>query len=113
MVNVFKAVLLFGVLGLGYLILFRTEQRLVHRILAVILGICMCVFVIAPNLSTRIASFLGIGRGADFIFYLSNFLIYYLLALEYIAIQKLERRLIVLARSDSLRRAEPPDAARP
>lgn len=110
MINIFKVLLLFGVLGLGYLVLFRTEQRLLHRCLVVIFGVCMCVFVIAPDLSTRIAGHLGIGRGVDFIFYLSHFTIYYLLALQYITIQNLEGRLSVLARKQTLKDAEAPQS---
>src|SRR5207253_4384336 len=78
MIPLFKALLLVGLLVLGYPIVFRARLLLVQRIFGVLLGALLAVFVIFPDASTAIGRFFGIGRGADFLFYLAHLFLLYL-----------------------------------
>ena len=63
-------------------------------------------FTFLPNLSNKVAHFLGVGRGADMIFYLSILFFGFIILKLYAKIRKLERHLTQLIREESLRRAE-------
>ena len=67
--NLFQYVLLALILLL-LVVVNRTKTRTYERILTVFVVLVGIVFVIFPNLPTYIANLFGIGRGADFIFYL-------------------------------------------
>lgn len=98
MIILFKAVLLIAVFGLGYLVLFKIQQRIFQRVLTLLTGIVLCIFVIIPEASTRVAAMVGIGRGADFIFYLSHLFLFFLVVKQYLMIQKINERLTILTR---------------
>lgn len=66
------------------------------------------LLVVRPGISTEISSFFGIGRGADFVFYLALVSgIYGLLAL-YGRMRRLETALTELAREQAIRGAASP-----
>jgi hypothetical protein len=74
-----------------------------------LLGIAIILF---PSLTTRIATWLGIGRGTDLVFYafmlLSTGAMFYLYGRNYV----LRRDLVELARRDALRGATPGEGLR-
>ena len=61
--------------------------------------------VLRPGLSTRIGSFFGIGRGADFLFYLAVVSGLYALLALYARVRRLETALTDLAREEAIRGA--------
>jgi hypothetical protein len=63
------------------------------------------VFVLDPDLTNQMAHFLGIGRGADLIFYISILGFGYLFMLLYSKIRKLEDQLTSIVRNHSLESA--------
>ena len=68
------------------------------------------LLVLRPGISTEVSSFFGIGRGADFIFYLALVSgLYGLLAL-YGRMRRLETMLTELAREQAIRDAASPGA---
>lgn len=60
------------------------------------------VAVIWPDLTTHLANALGIGRGTDFIVYISLALIFYLLFLLHIKIEGINRDVTKVVRRDTL-----------
>ena len=108
MIPLFKALLLVGLLVLGYPIVFRARLLLVQRIFGVLLGALLAVFVIFPDASTAIGRFFGIGRGADFLFYLAHLFLLYLVVRLYLRQQQLRTEITELTRTIALMRAEPP-----
>jgi hypothetical protein len=60
------------------------------------------ILVCMPDWSTRIAGFFGIGRGVDFVSYLSQILIYFLIVLLYVRLQELNANVTKLARHVAL-----------
>ena len=79
------------------------DKLLIACILAA--GIFLVVF---PDLTNKLATTLGVGRGADLVFYLFIVAFCYLILLVYAKIRKLERQLAELARRQALMDVKPP-----
>lgn len=76
------------------------DKLLIACILAA--GIFLVVF---PDLTNRLAVALGVGRGADLVFYLFIVGFCYLMLMVYAKIRKLEQQLAELARRQALQDA--------
>lgn len=74
-------------------------------LIALILCAGMC-FVIFPDITTRIANLLGVGRGADLLFYIAIIAFSYTLLLLYSKTKALEKQIASLVRRQSLMEAE-------
>ncbi|HYE53957.1 MAG TPA: DUF2304 domain-containing protein [Chitinophagaceae bacterium] len=97
-----QLILIVGLLAIlvSYFRWFRSavmDKLLVAVILAA--GIFMVVF---PDLTNRLAATLGVGRGADLVFYLFIVGFCYLILMLYAKIRKLEQQLAELARKQAL-----------
>jgi len=108
MLILFKLFLLGAIAGIGYLFFFRVRSRLVQRVSVVLVAVGLAVFVLAPDLSTRVALFFGIGRGTDFILYLAQVFLCFLILIQYLKIQSLQDQMTRLTRSLALLQARPP-----
>lgn len=58
----------------------------------------MFVMSLNPDWSTRIANFFGIGRGADFLFYISHLTLFFIAFLYYLKFKEMERQFTKLTR---------------
>jgi hypothetical protein len=97
-----QLILIVGLLAIliSYFRWFRSavmDKLLIAAILAA--GIVLVVF---PDLTSRLAVALGVGRGADLVFYLFIVAFCYLILLVYAKIKKLERQLAELSRKQAL-----------
>jgi small membrane protein len=81
---------------------FRLRTILTDRIIYLLMGFAGIVLVIHPDLSSRIANRIGIGRGADLIFYM--FVVFMLF--HYVSVasrfRKIERQLTMIVRKVSI-----------
>jgi hypothetical protein len=59
-----------------------------------------------PDLTTYLANFLGIGRGADLIVYLSIVLIFYLIFKIFIRLDKTDKLITKMVREDAIKNAD-------
>jgi small membrane protein len=66
-------------------------------------------FVLDPEITNQLAHFLGIGRGADLIFYLAILGFGYIVLLLYSKIKKLEDQLTQIVRKQSLESIKLPE----
>ena len=107
----FKLLLFAALAAVTYLFVFRLRSRLVNRILVAIVLFGIAIFIAAPDLSTRVATSVGIGRGVDLLFYLSHLGVAFLVALLYVRIQELSARVTQLARSVALLTARAPEVS--
>lgn len=85
---------------------YRLRSVLLERVIYLACALIGMVLVIAPELSTRIANLLGIGRGADLLVYL--FIIaglFYAVSLR-ARIKRLEQQLTALIRQTALDRPQ-------
>lgn len=76
------------------------------KILIAVIFLAGIIFVLFPDFTTKISSFLGVGRGADLLFYLAIVSFSYLIMLLYSKIKKLENQIAELVRSQALAGAE-------
>jgi hypothetical protein len=95
------ALALIGASMLYFMVL--TRRSAVKRLfLAVFFG-TGAVFVLWPNLTSRMASLLGIGRGADLVFYLSILFLFFVSFSTHLHYGRLEARQSQLVREMALR----------
>lgn len=108
MILLFKSFLLLCVGFFTYLVVFRLRTVLIQRVLIIPLGIVLCVFTVAPDLSTRVANVFGIGRGADLLFYLAHITEAFFLLILYARYQNVSHELAEMVRRQALDQARPP-----
>ena len=63
------------------------------------------VFIFLPDITNSIAHKLGVGRGADLVFYLSIVIFWFVIIKLYIRIRKLEKIITDVMRKDALNEA--------
>lgn len=63
---------------------------------------------ILPSMTSKVSSWVGIGRGVDLITYGSIFLIFYLMFKLYVRMEAQEREITSLVRALSIRKAKKP-----
>src|SRR5689334_18212260 len=104
----FKGLLIAGVLGFTLLAFFRRGNLMVQRLMGGIVAILLSVFVMVPSITTRIAAFFGIGRGADFLFYCAHLSALFLMAVLYRRVLDLQQQVTRLARTQALEESHSP-----
>ncbi len=109
MIIVFKLFLLLCVVFFMYLVVFRLRTALFQRVLSVPLGLMLCVLAVAPDLSSVVAHFFGIGRGSDLVFYLAHVAEAFVLLILYARIQNLSHEFDELVRRQALSGVRAPD----
>jgi hypothetical protein len=78
------------------------QNRLLNRLLLLGAFLITALFVLYPSLTTRIANWLGVGRGTDLILYLSIVILVFVLLMMYSKIKKLEEIITMLTRDKTL-----------
>jgi hypothetical protein len=95
--------ILITLLVISILIYFiKVKSKRLDKIIFLLLLLTGIVFIIQPDITNRIAHILGIGRGADLIFYLAIIFFFFALILLYSKNKDLEKKLNDLVRSDAL-----------
>jgi len=95
-------VLLLGALALFIVYLFRARSVFIERLVYLVCAIVGMVLVIDPNLATRIANLVGVGRGTDLLFYLFIIISLFYTAAKNSEIKRLKRQLTNLAREQAI-----------
>jgi small membrane protein len=83
----------------------KFRSRLWDRIIVIALFLAATVFIIQPGLSMRLASILGVGRGADLFFYITIPGLAFALLLLWSRLREQERRSTLLVRELALLRS--------
>ena len=89
---------------------FAFKARLALRLLAVVLLAGAVVLVFFPDLTTRVAHLLGVGRGTDLLLYVSLIAGLHVALLLYLRTRELERKLTEQTRAIAIRNAQSPGA---
>lgn len=87
-----------------YSLAFRS--KLLVRLVGTALFAAGAVLVLVPDLSTKIARRLGVGRGVDLLFYFSLLVGIFVFLLLYARSRRTERRITALVRASAIRDAE-------
>lgn len=103
--NGIQLILLTGIAFIGLYFAIRLRKRLLDIVLLFAMIICAVIFIVWPDVTNTIAKRIGVGRGADMIFYLS-ILIFWFIALKlYARIRRLEQLFTQIVREDALKKA--------
>lgn len=103
LIQVILIISLSGIL-LSYFRWFRNAA--LDKIFIALILLAGIVFVIFPDLTNKIAHKLGVGRGADLLFYMAIVAFAYTLLLLYSKIGRLEEQLAELVRLQALQQAD-------
>ncbi len=101
-----QILLLTGILFVAFYFVIRLRKRLLDLVLMFIMSAAAIVFVIWPDLTNTIAKKLGVGRGADLIFYISIILFWFVVLRLYVRIRKLEQTFTEMIRKNAIEQAE-------
>lgn len=83
----------------------RARERVIRRREALVwsgLWIAAAILIFWPELTSRIAEFVGVGRGADLVVYAAVILLFVLVFNIHVALDRLERKLTQFVRRDAL-----------
>jgi len=84
----------------------RMRSKVGDRMIAIFLAGIGAVLVASPDLSTKAAHLLGVGRGADLVFYISLIGIGFLMMVLFSKVRALEAQITSLAREIAISQAE-------
>lgn len=100
-----KQILFVFILIVSIIYITRVRNFLIDRVILALLMLTGILFVIFPNFTSVIANAIGIGRGADLVFYLfifsTLFIFFYVLS----KMNKLNRDFTEFVRNDAIRNA--------
>lgn len=103
-----QLLLLTGVAFIGLFFFIRLKKRTLDILLLALMVGCAGMFVIWPDITNKIATRLGVGRGADLVFYVSILLFWFVILKLYARIRRLEQLLTQIVREDALNKAATP-----
>ena len=107
--NGIQLILLTGVAFICLYFIIRLKKRILDILLLLGMIGCAVTLILWPNITTRIATKLGVGRGADLIFYVSILTFWFVILKLYSRIRKLEQSLTQFIRGDALNKVQEPD----
>jgi small membrane protein len=100
--NGIKILLITGTLFVGLYFFIRLRNSLFDLLLLFLLIATAIVFVIFPDLTNQLAHWLGVGRGADLVFYVSILIFWFAILKLYARVRKLEQYITTIIRKDAL-----------
>ena len=95
-----------GVILIGVYMYVRLRSTLLDVLLIGIFIIAGTLLVLFPEYSNKIAHWVGVGRGADLLFYLSILFLFFLILKLYSRLRKMEQNFTEIVRNKSLEDAE-------
>ncbi|PIP60879.1 hypothetical protein COX00_00875 [Candidatus Uhrbacteria bacterium CG22_combo_CG10-13_8_21_14_all_47_17] len=84
----------------------RAQERVIRRREALIwsaLWMAAALLIFWPELASHVASFVGVGRGADLVVYAAVIVLFVLIFNIHVALDRLDRKLTQLVRQEALK----------
>lgn len=103
--NGIKVLLITGVAFIAVYFFIRLRNSLFDLLLLVTLIAAAIVFILFPAITNDIAHRLGVGRGADLVFYTSILIFWFVILKLYSRIRRIEQVMTKLVRKDALEEA--------
>jgi len=100
--NGIQVLLITGIILVGVYFLVRLHNSIMDILLLVVMVGTGIAFVLFPGITQQLAHKLGVGRGADLVFYLSIMIFWFVILKLYSRIRKLEKILTQVVRKDTL-----------
>lgn len=104
--NGIKILLITGVAFIAVYFFIRLRNSLLDILLLLALIAAAIVFILFPDITNQLANRLGVGRGADLVFYTSIIIFWFVILKLYARIRKLEQLLTTILRNKALEEAE-------
>lgn len=98
-----QLLLLTGVAFLALYFIIRLKKKVLDVILLFLMAATAILFILRPELTTKLAARLRVGRGADLVFYVSILLFWFVILKLYARIRKLEQQFTKLVRDEALK----------
>lgn len=105
MISVIQILLIAGVLLLAVYSYRLFRSSYLDAILIILFLGTGVFFIFFPDTTTKVAHLLGVGRGADMIFYLSILFFAFLILKLYAKVRKLQQEVTTLVRKESIDKA--------
>lgn len=103
-----QLLLITGVIFIFLYFIQRLQKAVMTVLLLVLFGSLAIIFILKPELTNALAHKIGVGRGADLIFYCSIMFFWYIILRLYTRIRKLENMMTELIRKQSMNNAVSP-----
>ncbi len=100
-----QILLLTGVLLITLYVIQRLKRPVISVVLVSFLAAVAVWFILQPELTNNIAHMIGVGRGADLVFYICILLFWYVLLRLYARIRKLEEIVTEMVRQSAVDKA--------
>jgi hypothetical protein len=104
--NGIQVVLILGVSLICLYYLIRLRKTVLDLAVVILLTGTAILFILMPDLTNMIANVLGVGRGADLLYYICILLFSFALLKLYARVRRLENQFTQLVREDALRNAK-------
>jgi hypothetical protein len=103
--NGIQIVLLAGIGLISLVFITRTRKKSIYTVLLLLTVGVSVVFILWTEVTNKIARTLGVGRGADLVFYISILIFWFIIIQLFTRIRKLEQIVTDLIRKDAIDRA--------
>ena len=104
--NGIQVILIVGISLIGIYYVIRLKRSSLDMSLFSLLIISAIAFVLWPDLTNTIAHKLGVGRGADLVYYLCILIFSFALMKLYARTRRLEKQITALIREDALKKVK-------
>ncbi len=104
--NGIKILLITGVAFIAVYFFIRLRNSLFDILLLLTLIGAAIIFILFPETTNNLAHKLGVGRGADLVFYTSILIFWFVILKLYARIRKLEQTITLLVRKNAIEEAE-------
>jgi hypothetical protein len=107
--NGIQVVLILGVSIISLYYLIRLRKTVLDMAVVILLMGTAILFILMPDLTNMIANVLGVGRGADLLYYICILLFSFALLKLYARLRRLENQFTEFVREDALKNTKQPD----
>ena len=94
--------LITGVILISIFFITRVRHRVLDLLILGTMIVSAIVFIIWPDITNSIAHKVGVGRGADLVFYISILIFWFIILKLYARLRKLEQMITDVIRKDAL-----------
>ena len=100
--NGIKILLITGVAFIAVYFFMRLRNSLLDILLLLFLIAAATTFILFTNITNQLANKLGVGRGADLVFYTSIIIFWFVILKLYARIRKLEQTITLVVRKEAI-----------
>lgn len=100
--NGIKILLITGVSFIAVYFFIRLRNSLFDLLLLLLLISSALVFILFPEITNKIANRLGVGRGADLVFYTSILIFWFVILKLYARIRRMEQLMTKIIRKETI-----------